>query len=143
MSVGRGLILDANILIRAVFRTKVRDILERFANEANFFSPEACFEEARRYIPALCKKRGLDASLALSVLRHVGKLVLPVSHSLYADREADARGRIENRDPDDWPVVAVALMFDFPVWTEDKDFFGAGVATWTSSTVEVYLRSKR
>jgi len=25
------------------------------------------------------------------------------------------------------------------VWTEDADFFGTGVATWTSDRVELYL----
>jgi hypothetical protein len=27
-----------------------------------------------------------------------------------------------------------------PFWTEDRDFFGTGVATWTSDRVEIYLR---
>ena len=36
----------------------------------------------------------------------------------------------------DWPIVAVALLLDFPIWTEDQDFFGAGVATWTTDRVE-------
>ena len=27
-----------------------------------------------------------------------------------------------------------------PIWTEDRDYFGAGVATWTSDLVEIYLR---
>jgi hypothetical protein len=27
-----------------------------------------------------------------------------------------------------------------PIWTEDQDFFGSGVATWTSGRIEVYLR---
>lgn len=48
--------------------------------------------------------------------------------------------RIGRRDPDDWPIVAAALTLDCPIWTEDKDFFGAGVATWTSDLVEIYLR---
>jgi len=26
-----------------------------------------------------------------------------------------------------------------PVWTEDADFFGAGVATWTTDRVALYL----
>ncbi|MBI4874020.1 MAG: hypothetical protein HY822_05230, partial [Acidobacteria bacterium] len=26
-----------------------------------------------------------------------------------------------------------------PIWTEDTDFFGCGVATWTSSRVEMFL----
>jgi hypothetical protein len=29
-----------------------------------------------------------------------------------------------------------------PVWTEDQDFFGSGISTWTTSTVELYLRGK-
>lgn len=47
--------------------------------------------------------------------------------------------RIGARDPMDWPVVAAALVLDCPIWTEDRDFFGVGVPTWTSSLVEVYL----
>ncbi|HZC23037.1 MAG TPA: PIN domain-containing protein [Candidatus Binatia bacterium] len=27
-----------------------------------------------------------------------------------------------------------------PIWTEDADFFGAGVATWTTDRVELLLR---
>ena len=26
-----------------------------------------------------------------------------------------------------------------PVWTEDTDFFGTGIATWTTDRVELYL----
>jgi predicted nucleic acid-binding protein len=140
MSARRGLVLDANILIRAVFGERVRAILERFEDAADFYSPDVCFDDARRYVSDLCNDRRLDTGLSLSVLDQVGKLVSPVDRSLYADREEDARKRIEHRDPDDWPVVAVALMLDFPVWTEDADFFGSGVATWTTKTVEVYLR---
>ena len=56
--------------------------------------------------------------------------------------EAEAMERIGQRDPADWPAVAVALQFDCPVWTEDKDFFGSGVATWTTATVEIFLRGE-
>jgi hypothetical protein len=34
----------------------------------------------------------------------------------------------------------VALLLDFPIWTEDQDFFGSGVATWTTDRVELFLR---
>jgi hypothetical protein len=43
------------------------------------------------------------------------------------------------RDEDDWPVLAAALTFGCPIWTEDTDFFGCGVATWTTDRVELYL----
>ena len=60
--------------------------------------------------------------------------------SLYEGHEKLARERIERRDARDWPVVAVALLLGIPVWTEDQDFFGSGVSTWTTDRVEVYLR---
>lgn len=28
------------------------------------------------------------------------------------------------------------------IWTEDADFFGTGVATWTTSRVEIFLKQK-
>ncbi|MCC6367466.1 MAG: nucleotide-binding protein, partial [Bryobacterales bacterium] len=42
-------------------------------------------------------------------------------------------------DEDDWPVLAAALALCCPIWTEDTDFFGCGVATWTTDRVELYL----
>ena len=56
------------------------------------------------------------------------------------DCRRSARSRIELRDPDDWPVAAVALLLNAPIWTEDQDFFGSGIATWTTDRVELYLR---
>ncbi|WP_455227346.1 PIN domain-containing protein [Lautropia mirabilis] len=29
-----------------------------------------------------------------------------------------------------------------PIWTEDQDFFGTGVPTWTTDRVELYLKNK-
>jgi predicted nucleic acid-binding protein len=65
---------------------------------------------------------------------------LAESLSLYEGHEKLARERIDRRDPRDWPVVAVALLLKIPVWTEDQDFFGSGVSTWTTDRVELYLR---
>jgi predicted nucleic acid-binding protein len=129
MSARKGLVLDANILIRAVFGKRVREILERFENETDFYSPDLCFDDVRRYIPSISKKRKLNPTLSLAVLDRVSTLVVSVDRSLYADQEEHAPQRIQHRDPDDWPVVAVALLLEFPIWTEDPDFFGAGVAT--------------
>lgn len=140
MSERKGLVLDANILLRAVFGQRVREILETYEDEASFYTPDVCFHEAQRYIPDLSQRRGLDADLGLSVLEQIGGVVQQVDKSLYEDYEELARGRVRARDPDDWPVVAVALLLDFPIWTEDQDFFGSGVATWTTDRVELYLR---
>ncbi|MDP2788025.1 MAG: PIN domain-containing protein [Pseudomonadota bacterium] len=54
--------------------------------------------------------------------------------------EEQAMARIGRRDKNDWPAVAAALLLDCPIWTEDADFFGSGIATWTSQTVEIYFK---
>jgi predicted nucleic acid-binding protein len=79
--------------------------------------------------------------IGLAILEQVSQLVVPVDRSLYGDYERLARERIETRDPDDWPVVAVALMLDLPIWVEDQDLLGSGVPTCTTDRVEVYLKS--
>jgi predicted nucleic acid-binding protein len=66
-------------------------------------------------------------------------IVRVIPAEVYADLEADARLRLRRRDEDDWPIVALALHLGCPVWTEDQDFFGSGVATWTTDRVELYL----
>jgi predicted nucleic acid-binding protein len=64
-----------------------------------------------------------------------------VEADVHSNGENDAKQRLVNRDLNDWPIVAVALTFGCAVWTEDADFFGTGIATWTSDRVEIFLRS--
>jgi len=140
MNPHKGLVLDANILVRAVFGHRVRQLLETYEEVAAFYSPDVCFQEAQEYIPDVAKRRRLDASVAMSVLDEVSRIVVLVDKSLYENFEKLARERIGHRDPYDWPVIATALMLDLPVWTEDQDFFGSGIPTWTTDRVELYLR---
>jgi len=39
-------------------------------------------------------------------------------------------------------VFARALSLSCAIWTEDADFFGIGVAVWTSDRVEIFLRAQ-
>ena len=78
------------------------------------------------------EKRNLPADEALKVLQGLTSLIAAVDADLYEIYEVEAKQRIAVRDMDDWPIVAVSLMLDCPIWTEDTDFFGVGVATWTS-----------
>jgi predicted nucleic acid-binding protein len=63
-----------------------------------------------------------------------------VNPALYAVFETDARQRLRGRDESDWPVLASALGLGCPIWTEDADFFGTGVAVWTTTRVEIFLK---
>jgi predicted nucleic acid-binding protein len=136
----KGLVLDANILIRAVFGQRVRQILADYESVASFCSPDLCFQDARKYIPNLSARRGFDPAVGLLVPEEIGRMVEPVDRSLYEDFENLARERVLTRDPDDWPIVAVALLLDFPIWTEDQDFFWRWCRYLTTDRVELYLR---
>jgi PIN domain len=86
------------------------------------------------------KRRAVDAAIGLTVLEEVGRIVEPVDRRLYEDFENIARERVLARDPDHWPIVG-RFTPRFADWTEDQDFFGSGVATWTTDRVELYLRA--
>ena len=45
------LVLDANILIRAVLWSRVLFLLRKYSNQVRFLAPDTAFEEARRTSP--------------------------------------------------------------------------------------------
>jgi predicted nucleic acid-binding protein len=137
--IDRAIVLDANILIRAVLGKRVRELIVDNADRVQFFSPDVAYADARKYLPALLEKRGVNGGSAMAVLDALESLVWPLELGVYAGFKTQALQRIATRDADDWPVLACAMAIGCPVWTEDADFFGAGVATWTSDRVELYL----
>lgn len=136
---GKAIVLDANILIRAVLGKRVRELILDNAATVKFFAPDVAYADARKYLPALLKKRGVDASAAMHVLDCLESIVQPIDAELYEGMHQQALQRIAVRDADDWPVLACSMTLDCPVWTEDADFFGTGVATWTSDRIALYL----
>jgi predicted nucleic acid-binding protein len=138
----RRIVIDANILIRAVLGKKVRELIQNHSTRILFFTPDTCYEDAIKYLPILFEKRKLPPDEALDLLAELKCLIQIVDISLYSLYEQEAKNRIAMRDLNDWSVVAVALMLDCPIWTEDNDFFGTGVATWTSDRVHLYLDSQ-
>lgn len=134
------LVLDANILIRAVLGRRVRSLLEQYsARGIQFFTPDAAFNDALEYLPQLLAKRGVrnvDPTAALAYLETLVQLVERDAYSLFED---EARNRLRGRDEEDWPVLAAALALRCAIWTEDTDFFGTGASVWTTSHVQIYL----
>lgn len=137
----KTLVLDANILIRAVLGPRVRKLLMENAEAIKFFAPDSAYDEARKYLPALLQKCGLASKPAMAVLDLLVTLVEPMELELYENLKEAALKRIAIRDANDWPVLACAMALGCAVWTEDADFFGAGVATWTTDRVELYFSS--
>jgi predicted nucleic acid-binding protein len=136
---GKAIVLDANILIRAVLGQRVRHLLLEHAQNVKFFAPDVAYADARKYLPALLETRGVNGAAAVRVRDTLESIVRPLEFDLYAGLQHQALQRIAMRDADDWPVLACAMTLGCPVWTEDADFFGTGVATWTSDRVALFL----
>lgn len=135
----KAIVLDANILIRAVLGKRVREIIFEHAATVSFFAPDVAYADAREYLPELLKKRGVDADAAHLVLDRLEVIVRSIDVEIYEGMQQQALQRIAVRDADDWPVLACAMTLGCPVWTEDADFFGTGVATWTTDRIELYF----
>lgn len=136
----KRLVIDANILIRAVLGHRVRYLIEQYCESVAFYTAESNAEEAEFYLATeLAAKRNLSEAVWRPVYIGILNIVQIIADDVLIEMESKAKARITSRDVNDWPAVAAALLLDCPVWTEDKDFFGAGIATWTTTTVELYL----
>ena len=137
----KRLVLDANILIRAVLGTRVRQLIADSSQDVAFYVAEVNYDEAEHYLAELAPARGITETVWRASLESLMTAVQLVGQGELTLMEREARARIALRDERDWPAVAAALLLACPVWTEDQDFFGAGVATWTTATVEIYLKA--
>jgi predicted nucleic acid-binding protein len=138
------IVLDANILIRAVLGKRVRNLLETYAAHGiRFYAPEVAYADAAKYLPALLTKRGKASDELSGTLAYLQNLVEPIGEEAFGLFEAEARQRLRGRDEEDWPVLATALSLSCAIWTEDTDFFGTGVAVWTSDRIEIFLKKEQ
>jgi predicted nucleic acid-binding protein len=64
-------VLDANILIRAVLGRRVREILETHFTRTRFFAPDTAIAEAREHLPEILLKRGINPESAMTVLNEL------------------------------------------------------------------------
>jgi predicted nucleic acid-binding protein len=103
------LVLDANILIRAVLGTRVPWLLDKYAERGEFFAPDSAFREAREELPVILERRAMPVAPGLATLDAISKLLRVVEPETYAPMEALARQRLARRDEDDWPILAAAL----------------------------------
>ena len=112
---GKAIVLDANILIRAVLGKRVRELPLANAEGIQFFAPDVAYADARKYLPPLLEKRGVPAGAAMAVLDGLERVVRPLDHDLYEMMRQQALLRISARVADDWPVLACAMILGCPV----------------------------
>jgi hypothetical protein len=66
-------LLDANILLHGVFGIQVRSLLDAYERTVSFYTPDICFDDARKYIPNLAVRREFDPTADLLVLDALSK----------------------------------------------------------------------
>ena len=92
------------------------------------------FEE---YAPVLAERRGLRADVVILAVAAVPIAI--VERSRYAKKLPEALRRIGSRDPEDAELLALALQFRIPVWSNDKDFNSANVDLFTTADLLRHL----
>jgi hypothetical protein len=97
----KAIVLDANILIRAVLGTRVRELIAENAEMVQFFTPDVAYADARKYLPALLAKRGVKSEPAMTVLDVLESIVRPLDRAVYEGLQTQALQRIAIRDADD------------------------------------------
>ena len=138
------LVVDTSVLVGELLRSSGR---QRLGDERlDLFLPERMWNEARvelpRRITAFARRRDLDVTvrddLVSVCLQAIEANIVILDEAIYSALEDEARSR-SRRDPADWAVVATALALDAGIWTNDNDFLGTGVATWTTETLCSWL----
>lgn len=138
------LVVDTSVLVGELLRAAGR---ERLADERlELFLPEQMWDETRVELPRrinhFVRRRGLDHrlgdELVTTSLAAIEANLTVLDEAIYAALEDEARARAV-RDPRDWPIVACALALGAAIWTNDNDFLGTGVATWTTPTLQWWL----
>lgn len=78
------IILDANILIRAVLGRRVRQLLETYAPRGvRFYTPDIAFEDAGKYLLLLLKKQGKSDTNVAAAIEYLRQIIEPVDRHLY------------------------------------------------------------
>jgi hypothetical protein len=81
------IVLDTNILIRAVLGRRVRQLL--------------AFDDAQKYLPPLLKERGKSDADVPKSLEYFKQIIEPIDRELYGEFETEARERLHDRDQND------------------------------------------
>ena len=138
------LVVDTSVLVADLLRIRGRERLSD--HRLDLYLPEHMLGEVQTELPrrigAVAESAGLGAAerddLLMLCLDAVANNLAIVAAEVYSPFEEEARARSQ-RDPADWPVVACALALSAAVWTNDNDFLGTGVPTWTTPTLQVWL----
>jgi predicted nucleic acid-binding protein len=120
---------DANVLLASILGGRARLVFNSPHIE-KLLTPQVTFAEVQEYALVLARKKRLpDDIVLLAVASLPVTIIEPAS---YARSLSEAKRRIGRRDPDDVDILALALQFRIPIWSNDKDFEDCGIQWYTT-----------
>ena len=139
-----GLVVDASTLVAEALRKRGRELLAH--PDLDLVVAAAAWNETahelRRRVAQLVAHGHLEQATAMRLLDEV-LATLPTLVTLVpaavSDPFLEQAYRRVPRDPNDAPTAALALALQCGIWTGDQDFFGCGVAVWTTETLRLHL----
>jgi predicted nucleic acid-binding protein len=140
------LVVDASLLVAEVLRKKGQERL--LHPELTLYMAEPTWQEvlhelARRQEVFVAQGKlsaESSARLVRDSLRLAEQSIYVMSERWLEPFKEEALWRVP-RDPTDWPSVALAIVLNAGIWTQDQDYFGCGLPTWTTDVLSAYLES--
>jgi predicted nucleic acid-binding protein len=123
------LFVDANVLVRCVVGRAALDVDQLLARGIRLATTDAQAHEAER---VLHFSFGMTEARAAEEMADTISAMEIHQAPTYRAHEAAARARIHYKNTRDWPILAAAIEHGGAIWTDDRDFFGVGVPTWTT-----------
>jgi predicted nucleic acid-binding protein len=130
---------DTNVLLSAVLGHAALKVFTEY--DVAVVSPSGVVEEVRDYLPEVGEQDDISVEALESQLRLLA--IREYEREAYEEKLIEARSRIGARDPDDIDLLALALVLEIPVWSNDSDFKGAGVEWYTTARLLKLLAKRR
>ena len=123
------MVVDANKLIAAFLKNGfIRRII--VLSGIKLYTIEQVLEEVNEHKDELLVKAGIDERVYNLILEDILLPHIAVVEGRWVMDVADeAREISRGFDPDDWPVIALALKLGAPIWTNDKKIVEASRST--------------
>lgn len=134
----KTLAADSNALLSAVSGGAALKVF--LIPEIEIITTHFNIDEVVEYIPSMALKYHLEKESLLLQLKMLPLEI--VDKTEYEQEIAHATKFLENKDPDDIPLLALALQQKIPVWSNDKDFKNLPITVYTTARLLKILEFK-
>lgn len=130
------IIIDASSIIAMAFERTIRLILEPFSSKYNRYVTFYVTRKSISEIQEFYEGKGMPKNRIEERLEYLRCYLTEIGDDDIKSFKSEAQERIGHRDPKDWQEVALALKLGCAILTEDRDFLGTGIPTWTEKTIK-------